>query len=145
MPNLSFETIAIVNDMLGELDAQQPAIMLRMWHHLSSWEDRERLFSLFSYEAPLPLVQSFFNALRQRVQARWPRLQPPSGLCDDHATALEEAFARALADVLGARANRIVLHAWTLTLRSFIAEMCRQHDAARTATMPPTARPASPA
>lgn len=138
---LPFETIAIVNDMLGELDARQPAIMLRMWHHLSSSQDREKLFGAFSDEAPMPLVQSFFGALRLRVQARWPQLRPPPGLCDDGSEALVQAFEQAVADVLGPRANRIVLNAWTLTLRDFIAEMCRCASAPEA---PASAKPAGP-
>lgn len=124
MSRLPLETLSIVNDTLPDVQGQQAAVMLRTWHHLADAPDREALFAAVSGDAHQNLIEAFLAALRQRVQARWPRLRLSSQVCDEHGAALQQAFRRALADVLGRRANPLVLNAWTLTLGDFLAELC---------------------
>jgi hypothetical protein len=133
MSRLPLETLSIVHAMLPQVEMQQAALTLRMWHHLAFAPDREALFAAFSGDGSQTLLQSFVAALHQRVRAGWPRLRPPPQLCDGHGPMLENAFRLAIADVLGERDNLLVLNAWTLTFHDFWTEMCQITD-------PPTAQ-----
>lgn len=125
MSRLPLETLSIVAATLDEVQAAQATIMLRMWHHLATSLNQEALFNAVTGDGQQNLIEGFLAALRQRVQARWPKLRASPHLCEDLGPALEQAFRQALADALGRRANAIVLNAWSLTLRDFLLEMCQ--------------------
>lgn len=126
MSRLSLETMSIVHAMLPQVEAQQAALTLRMWHHLSEAPDREALFVAFSGDGEQSLLQSFLAAVKQRVRSRWPRLKPSAGLCEAHGPMLEQAFRLALGDLMGARGNPVMLNAWTQTFHDFWVEMCQR-------------------
>lgn len=130
MSRLPLETLSIVHAMLPQVEGQQAALMLRMWHHLSAADDREALFETFSGGGSQTLLQTFLLGLRARVRGSWPRLRPYPRLCEDHGPVLDQAFRLAFADVLGERDNPLVLNAWGAAFHDFWRDMCGPDRAA---------------
>jgi len=122
MADLSLETLSMVGATLDEVRAARSAVMLRMWHHLDAAPDREAMFGIVVGDGQQTFVDRFLFAVDRRIGGRWPQVQGWLGLRADQAPVLEDAFRRALADVLGPRSNALLLNAWGLALHAFLAQ-----------------------
>ena len=127
MARLAVETCAILRATMPQVRARQPEIMMRMWHVLPESFDRDLLFA--SYERPgtgPSLIEAVLDALPGLETGRdfQPRPALAMELCIGR-EALQRAFLKALAEMLGTRATEMVMNAWRQLLAVFFRESCQ--------------------
>ena len=102
---------AIFAETGPRLRAQSAAITLRIWHHLDSEDARLLLFEPFRADGrPYPLLDAILIAAADARVSFALQLDAPQVRSGQEA--LGEAFASALADMLGAHSRDHIIPAW---------------------------------
>lgn len=126
MPNVRKETIAIVQATFDEVNSRHAEIMLRMWHHLLPYPERNALLADYDGTGQsLTLIQALLAGSKTRSRGTWPRMRPATGVRQEHLPLLERAFRLAMKDVLGRTAAPMVVNAWSELLCAFLVATCR--------------------